>query len=433
MAFMKPLFAALIGGLLLAATPSSGWAQHEDDDDGDNVLESDEVSGDAEEGEEGSETVIRIKDTDPSAVVIFHDELAPHGTWVDHPTYGMVWVPSSSVVGAEFAPYVSGGHWELTEEGDWIWVSDYAWGHIPFHYGRWVWVSGLGWAWIPGRVYAPAWVVWRTGPSGYIGWAPMPPAYYWVDGYAVSFWVVPPAPFVFCHSHHVFHHHVHTYVVHDHDEVRRAASATTTYTPASPKRKYQPASPSLQDAGVDPKSSPKSYTKHDERALKYMRPEAKRSVGSTSKGGVSRAGSKESMSKAGSKSGFTAPKTGGRVSAGPPGSAPKGTRSPTPQTKSAAPSPFQRAPRKGSVTFPSRNAGPPAHDSPPQRSKPSPPSTREPSGDASPPHVSRPSSPAPRVSQPPSSSPPSAVQRPAPKPAAAPVKKGGGPSRVRRR
>jgi hypothetical protein len=301
---LAAFLAAAVVGLGL---PGAAWAQDEDED-GDNVLESDEVSGDEdEEYEEEDDTT--VQDTDPSAVVIFRDRLSPYGSWMEHPTYGTVWVPSSRLVGSDFAPYVSSGHWELTEEGDWLWVSDYEWGYIPFHYGRWVWVSNVGWAWIPGRVYAPAWVVWRTGASGYIGWAPMPPAYYWADGVAVSLWLVPPAAYVFCPGHHVFHHHVHTHVVHDRTEVRRAADATVAYTPskATAKSNHKPASPTLKEAGIDPKSAPKSYGKHDPKATAFMRPDGK--------------SSKAAFGKSGS-----APRTGKAVRGGSKGSGSAGSR-----------------------------------------------------------------------------------------------------------
>ena len=119
------------------------------------------------------------EEIDPSAVDEFREPLEPYGAWVQDDRYGTVWVPDAREVGADFYPYSTGGHWELTSDGDWLWVSDYTWGDIPFHYGRWVWIDGRGWAWIPGRVWAPAWVVWRTGPSGYVGWAPCPPTWTW--------------------------------------------------------------------------------------------------------------------------------------------------------------------------------------------------------------------------------------------------------------
>jgi hypothetical protein len=84
-----------------------------------------------------------------------------------------VWQPEGSLVGADFTPYYTGGHWTLTEFG-WTWVSDFSWGWAPFHYGRWIAVSGYGWCWVPGTIWGPAWVAWRAG-DGYVGWAALPP------------------------------------------------------------------------------------------------------------------------------------------------------------------------------------------------------------------------------------------------------------------
>jgi len=103
----------------------------------------------------------------------FRDTLAPYGTWIDDPAYGQVWVPASSVVGQDFSPYVTNGDWVDTEYG-WTWVSGWAWGWAPFHYGRWTTIAGHGWGWVPGTIWGPAWVAWRAG-SGCVGWAPLPP------------------------------------------------------------------------------------------------------------------------------------------------------------------------------------------------------------------------------------------------------------------
>jgi len=100
----------------------------------------------------------------------FYDDLAPHGQWVQTPEYGRVWIPNA---GPDFQPYGTNGHWVVTEYGN-TWVSDYAWGWAPFHYGRWYQDRYRGWAWIPGRDWGPAWVSWRTG-GGYYGWAPLGP------------------------------------------------------------------------------------------------------------------------------------------------------------------------------------------------------------------------------------------------------------------
>jgi len=110
---------------------------------------------------------------DPQAYTEFQDELAPYGNWIDDASYGRVWAPEASLVGADFTPYYSGGHWVLTEFG-WTWISDFSWGWAPFHYGRWIVVGGHGWCWVPGTIWGPAWVAWRSG-DGYVGWAPLPP------------------------------------------------------------------------------------------------------------------------------------------------------------------------------------------------------------------------------------------------------------------
>jgi len=143
-------------------------------------------------------------DTDPSALTDFRAALDPYGQWFEDPTYGTIWQPSAGVVGGDFAPYETDGHWAYG--GDYVWVSDYAWGWVPFHYGRWVYATN-GWGWIPGRQYAGAWTTWRTGYGAYgnyVGWAPLPPTYYWNHGVAVGVGAVPPAPYAFCHSGNLF-------------------------------------------------------------------------------------------------------------------------------------------------------------------------------------------------------------------------------------
>lgn len=108
----------------------------------------------------------------PDAYEQFESALAPHGTWVDDPAYGRVWLPSPAEVGDNFTPYATNGDWLDTEYG-WTWSSGWSWGWAPFHYGRWVCLD-RGWAWVPGTLWGPAWVAWRAG-GGYVGWAPMPP------------------------------------------------------------------------------------------------------------------------------------------------------------------------------------------------------------------------------------------------------------------
>jgi hypothetical protein len=281
---LSKLALLLCVGLFAAFGPSSAFAQHPDDEDGDWVLESDEVSDGAAEPtvDDGYLEEDVAADADPEALTEFRPRLAPYGTWIDHPTYGTVWVPSSDAVGPDFAPYVTAGRWDLTPDGDWLWVSDYEWGYIPFHYGRWVWISGVGWSWIPGRVYAPAWVMWRVGPGGYIGWAPYPPSWYWSGGVAFSLWFTPPAAYIFCPTQHVFHHHVHTHVVRTPAEARAAAGMTQVYRPTR-ARSYRPASPTFEAADVPRSAAPKARNAGDPRALELAkakpRSEARRASG----------------------------------------------------------------------------------------------------------------------------------------------------------
>lgn len=106
---------------------------------------------------------------------LFYDDLAPHGDWIQMESYGWVWTPRH--VAADWRPY-SRGHWALSDENGWLWVSDEEWGWATCHYGRWFFDQAYGWVWVPGREWAPAWVSWRTG-GGYIGWAPLTPQFGW--------------------------------------------------------------------------------------------------------------------------------------------------------------------------------------------------------------------------------------------------------------
>ena len=151
-------------------------------------------------------------DVDPAALSDFRSTLEPYGSWTDDLTYGTVWVPSSSVVGDDFTPYVSAGHWAY--DSDYAWVSDYDWGWAPFHYGRWVY-GGPGWEWIPGHTYAGVWVSWRTGVNdwGYVGWAPLAPTWCWRGGVAVGLGFVPRAPYAFVGTGELFHPNVGSRVI----------------------------------------------------------------------------------------------------------------------------------------------------------------------------------------------------------------------------
>jgi len=188
----------------------------------------------SDEVQVGASETLDYEDTDPSAVTEFRTTLDPYGTWVEDGTYGTVWVPSTVVVGADFAPYVTSGHWVY--ENEYIWVSDYDWGWAPFHYGRWTWISGRGWAWIPGRRYAGAWVSWRVGYDGwgYVGWSPLAPTWYWHHGMAVAIGFAPPVhPWVYCAHGDVFHPMVGTRLVAS-GQVSGVAAHTRPWVPAQP-------------------------------------------------------------------------------------------------------------------------------------------------------------------------------------------------------
>ncbi len=172
-------------------------------------------------------------DTDPSALTDFRTALDPHGTWVQDPVYGTVWAPSADEVGADFTPYLTAGHWAY--DSDYVWMSDYAWGWVTFHYGRWERSREIGWLWIPGRAYAGAWVSWRVGSEdfAYVGWAPMPATWAWHDGIAVGAEFPAWEPFVFCPHSDLFAPAVATRVVTG-EPATAIAVHTRPYVPASP-------------------------------------------------------------------------------------------------------------------------------------------------------------------------------------------------------
>jgi len=110
---------------------------------------------------------------------VFRERLAPYGRWFTIPSYGLVWSPFNVV--ADWGPYVDGS-WEYTDAG-WTWASDDPWGWATCHYGRWLFDPAFGWAWVPGTEWSPAWVDWVYG-DGFIGWAPLSPAFVGIGGFA---------------------------------------------------------------------------------------------------------------------------------------------------------------------------------------------------------------------------------------------------------
>lgn len=118
---------------------------------------------------------------------VFYDNLSPYGRWVDDRVYGRIWIPDAE---RDFQPYASRGHWVQTAYGN-TWVSEYAWGWAPFHYGRWVLDDYYGWAWIPGDEWGPGWVHWRSG-GGHYGWAPMGPNINISINFPLARWIFVP-------------------------------------------------------------------------------------------------------------------------------------------------------------------------------------------------------------------------------------------------
>lgn len=206
-----------------------------------------------EEGNAQAPAAENALDRDPRALTHWNQDLAPYGTWIDDPSYGRVWVPDARVVGSDFTPYASAGHWALDQGENWVWVSDYPFGNVVFHYGRWVWTSTAGWAWIPGLQYAPAWVAWRTPVDGYayVGWAPYPPSWVWFGGISVWYGYGPYYPWVYCSSAFLFYPHVHYYLYTDPYYVGHAEQYTRPYYPANPTpANAAPASPGMRAAAV---------------------------------------------------------------------------------------------------------------------------------------------------------------------------------------
>ena len=135
-------------------------------------------------------TVAReFDDTDPSALTLFENDLAPYGSWHADEVAGTVWIPHPHEAGEGFVPYASHGHFAYREgkAADWIWVSDVAWGWVTSHYGRWTYIAKRSaWAWVPGRRYAGSWITFRVGQDCgqaaeecVVGWGPKAPHIAW--------------------------------------------------------------------------------------------------------------------------------------------------------------------------------------------------------------------------------------------------------------
>jgi len=136
----KSLIFCFIAALLFTIVPSKSRAENEADEETDLTFE------------------------------YIYETLEPFGKWHNTDAFGWVWQPYEMKRG--WQPYTL-GKWELTEEG-WLWISNFDWGWLPFHYGKWCRHKYLDWCWVPEYEWAPAWVVWYW-TDNYIGWSPIQP------------------------------------------------------------------------------------------------------------------------------------------------------------------------------------------------------------------------------------------------------------------
>jgi hypothetical protein len=120
----------------------------------------------------------------PEAVATsFRQVLSKYGSFVQHRSYGEVWVPTATPAG--WHPYPP-CQWARTKEFGWYYNDKSEWGAIVHHYGRWANDAQMGWVWAPGSAFSPGWVAWRTSDA-YVGWAPLPPTQNFQDVSANQF------------------------------------------------------------------------------------------------------------------------------------------------------------------------------------------------------------------------------------------------------
>jgi len=95
------------------------------------------------------------------------------------------------------------------------------------------WLPGTGWAWLLGNATANAWVTWRvpTDDYGYIGWAPMPPAWGWYGGSAfLGSAGIRPQRMSFAPAGTPFSYRVRSYIVRNRYVIHDVAPHTRNYT-----------------------------------------------------------------------------------------------------------------------------------------------------------------------------------------------------------
>jgi len=194
----------------------------------------------------------QFPDTDSSALDQFRTELESHGSWEDDPRLGTVWYPSRDEVGREFTPYATHGRWTYGQ-GEYVWVSTLPWGWATFHYGRWMFSGARGWAWVPGRRYAGAWVIWRSGEAGYVGWGPAPANWYWQNDVPVRTPNPTTLGFVYCRTSDLFAPSVASKLI-GLPDVMKVATSTRPYAWQERSSSLVPttASPTPAELGISP-------------------------------------------------------------------------------------------------------------------------------------------------------------------------------------
>ena len=176
----------------------------------------------------------------PPPEIDFRQELRPYGQWLVVAPFGRVWAPNPAIVGKDFTPYLTDGHWEYSPKG-WSFASGFRFGDLVFHYGRWVRVQSLDWLWVEDKVWGPSWVDWKVG-SEYVGWAPTLP---------VAAGGPPPAPpeFVFVKARNFARPEIEKFRVAG-DDVGRAVDHTSPLGPSPGAPPGPPLSLILTERGL---------------------------------------------------------------------------------------------------------------------------------------------------------------------------------------
>ena len=124
-------------------------------------------AGGPEGGVEVEESYLEVDDAYGESVPdiwFFIAALSPHGTWLDDPELGWVFLPNQQ----DYFPY-GDGYWLATDQGvTWVALDEIGW--AVTHYGRWHYRDR--WVWLPDLDWGPAWVEWRE-VGKWIGWAPL--------------------------------------------------------------------------------------------------------------------------------------------------------------------------------------------------------------------------------------------------------------------